>query len=194
MSQLEEFSEYPLTAELTQRVVQYLALFRLFISLALAFAYIAGVLVQGLTFDNPALAATALTAYFVLAIYLYAEIRNDESSIYFVAQISLYVDVLLLALLLFIFGGLGSGLGVLLIFASATAAILLPLRTALFLASLATLTIIGESVLGGVIRSGQPENLVRSGLYGLTNFIAAVLAHVLAYWVRDYRLIAERQQ
>jgi two-component system sensor histidine kinase PilS (NtrC family) len=194
MSQLERSSDYPLTAELTQRVVNYLAAFRIFISLALAFAYLSGALVQGLTIDNPTLTATALTAYFVLAIYLYAEIRNDKTSIFFVAQISLYIDILLLTLLLFIFGGLESGLGVLLVFASATAAILLPLKTALFLASLATLAIIGESTLGGMLRSGEAENLVRSGLYGLTNFLTAVLAHVLAYWVRDYRLIAERQQ
>jgi two-component system sensor histidine kinase PilS (NtrC family) len=102
--------------------------------------------------------------------------------------------MLFLALLLFIFGGLESGLGVLLIFFSAIAAILLPLRTALFLASLATLAVIGESVFGGLLRSGTAENLIRSGLYGLTIFLTAILAHILAYWVRDYRLIAEHQQ
>jgi two-component system sensor histidine kinase PilS (NtrC family) len=59
---------------------------------------------------------------------------------------------------------------------------------------LASLAVIGESVLGGILRTGEPENLVRSGLYGLTNFVTAVLAHILAYWARDYRLIAERHE
>ena len=53
---------------------------------------------------------------------------------------------------------------------------------------------IGESVLGGFLRSGAAENLVRSGIYGLTLFLTAILSHILAYWVRDYRLIAERQE
>ncbi len=176
------------------RVVNYLGLFRLFISLALAFAYFSDSLIQSNNFDNPTLAPTALISYFVLAVYLFAEIRNKDTNIFFLAQASLFVDILFLAPLLILFGGLESGLGVLLVFVSATAAIILPLRKALFLAALATLAVIGESVLGGLLRSGAAEDLIRSGLYGLALFLTAVLSHILAYWVRDYRLIAERQE
>ena len=194
MSQLQDFAAYPLPASLTKRVVSYLSFFRLFISVVLTFAFFMDALVQAQNVNNPTLAASSLIAYIVLAVYLFVETRYKATNIFYLAQISLFVDILFLALLLFIFGGLESGLGLLLVFVCATAAILLPLRTALFLASLATLAVIGESVLGGLLRSGAAENLVRSGIYGLTNFLAAILAHVLAYWARDYRLIAERQQ
>lgn len=189
-----DVSAYPLTAALTRRVVNYLGFFRLFISVSLGFAFFTGTLIQGENLSNPTLAGTTLTAYFVLAVYLFIDARRRESNIFFLARAALFVDILVLALLLSIFGGLESGLGVLLVFASATSAILLPLRTALFLASVATLAVIGDSLLGGSLRGGQPDNLIRAGLFGLTNFLIAILAHVLAYWARDYRLIAEHQQ
>lgn len=194
MSQVQDFDAYPLTAPLTKRVVTYLSFFRLFISVALAFAYFSDALVQAQNIESPTLAATSLISYFVLALYLFIKTRYKATKIYYLAQTSLFVDILFLSLVLFIFGGLGSGLGVLLIFVCATAAILLPLRTALFMASLASLAVIGEAFLGGMVRSGEAENLISSGIYGLTIFLTTVLAHILAYWARDYRLIAERQQ
>ncbi len=194
MGQTADFTTYPLNAALTHRVVSYLSFFRVFISLALAFAYLSGALVHGLTFDNPTLTFTTLSAYFVLAVYLFVAPQRKNANYFYLAQASLFVDIGFLTLLFYIFGGLDSGLAVLLVFICASAAILLPLRLALFLASIATLAVIGESVMGGLLRSGGVENLLRSGLFGVTNFLTAILAHLMANWVRDYRLIAERQE
>lgn len=189
-----DFSAYPLSAELTRRVVNYLDYFRLFISLVLVFAFYSEMLLQIHLRDNPLLAATTLVAYTVLAAWLFYEGRRSRRDVFYLAQTSLVVDIGYLSLLLYLFGGLESGLGVLLLFFTACAAILLPLRLALFLASLGTLTVIGESALGGALRGGQADDLVRSALFGLTNFLTVVLAHALALWVRDFRLIAERQE
>ena len=194
MSQVHDFTAYPLTESLSKRVLTYLSFFRLFISSTLLFAYLVDELVQAQNIDNPALAGTVLVSYMVLAVYLFVDTRHKKLNIYYLATASLFVDTLFLAILLFVFGGLDSGLGVLLVFVCATAAILLPLRTALFLASVSSLAVIGESFLGGLLRSGEADNLVRAGIYGLTNFVTAILAHILAYWARDYRLIAEKQQ
>ena len=194
MGQTADFTAYPLNATLTHRVVSYLSFFRLFISLALAFAYLSGALVHGLTFDNPTLTFTTLSVYFALAVYLFVAPQRKIANYFYLAKASLFVDILFLTLLFYIFGGLESGLAVLLVFICASAAIVLPLRLALFLASIATLAVIGESVLGGFLRSGGVENLLRSGLFGVTNFLTAILVHLMATWVRDYRLIAERQE
>ncbi|NNE06154.1 MAG: hypothetical protein HKN15_10575 [Xanthomonadales bacterium] len=185
---------YPLTAALTARIVKYLIIFRLIISSSLIFAFNFGSLVQGDLLSGPTLAGTALGSYLVLAAYFVYEARKPETDFYLLARITLAVDIGFLGLMFIIFGGLGSGLALLLVFITACAAILLPLRVALFLASMAALAIICEAIFGGVFRSGQPDNLIRSGLYCLTILITAVLAHLLAYSVRDYRLIAERQQ
>jgi len=193
MSPAIDFSNYPLPEPLTRRVVTYLNVFRLFISFALMIAFFTGLLVKAYFLDNGAIAGTMLISYFVMAIYLAIEARRRTAPHFFLAQISLFTDILFLTFLLFMFGGLDSGLAVLLIFASASAAILLPLRLALFLASLVVLAFIGESVTGILLHNGSRADLIQAGLYGITTFIIAILVNLLSFWLRDYRLLAEKQ-
>jgi two-component system sensor histidine kinase PilS (NtrC family) len=193
MSQTADFSNYPLPAALTRRVVTYLIAFRLFISFALTVAFFTGLLVRAYFLDSGAIVGTVLVSYFVIAIYLAIEARRRTAQHYFLAQISLLTDILFLSVLLFMFGGLDSGLAVLLIFASASAAILLPLRTALFLASLVVLAFIGEAMAGILLRADDLTSLVQAGLYGTTALITTSLVSLLSFWLRDYRLLTEQQ-
>jgi two-component system sensor histidine kinase PilS (NtrC family) len=85
------------------------------------------------------------------------------------------------------------GLAVLLIFASASSAILLPLRLAMFFASLVVLAFVGDSVTGVMLRDETSTVLIQAGLYGITTFIIAALVNLLSYWLRDYRLLTEKQ-
>ncbi len=194
MNQSDDLTAYPLSPQLTFRVINYLNFFRLFISLALALAYLTGGLVQSLATDKAELSVIVLSGYFILGVYLIARAGHEGINYFQLAQASLFADVLFIGAMLIIFGGLDSGMGVLLVFVSASAAILLPLRMALFLASLATITIIGEAFLGGSLHTGEPENLFNAGLYGITNLLTAILVHLLSFGVRDYRLIAESQR
>ncbi len=193
MNQAADFSNYPLPATLTRRVVTYLNLFRLFISFALTVAFFTGLLVKAYFLDVGAIAGTALLSYFVIAIYLALEARRRNAQHFFLAQISLFTDILFLSVLFIMFGGLDSGLAVLLIFASASAAILLPLRLALFLASLVVLAFIGGTLAGILLRAEPYTGLIQAGMYGLTTFIISVLVNLLAIWLRDYRLLTEQQ-
>lgn len=193
MSQTADFSNYPLPEALTRRVVTYLNVFRLFISFALIIAFFSGLLIRAYFLDNGAIAGTILIAYFVMAVYLAIEARREIAQHFFLAQISLFTDILFLSVLLFTFGGLDSGLAVLLIFASASAAILLPLRIALFLASLVVLAFIGESAVGMLLGRSTNAELLQAGLYGTVTLITTVLINLLSFWLRDYRLLAEQQ-
>lgn len=193
MSQEADFSKYPLPEALTRRVVTYLNIFRLFISFALALAFFTGLLIRASFLESGAIAGTILLSYFALAIYLALEAKRNKTQHFFLAQISLFTDILFLSVLLFLFGGLDSGLAVLLIFASASAASLLPLRTALFLAALVVLAFIGGSVTGILLRAEPYSGLVQAGIYGITTFIIALLVNLLSFWVRDYRLLTEQQ-
>jgi two-component system sensor histidine kinase PilS (NtrC family) len=193
MSQTADFTNYPLPEALTRRVVTYLNVFRLFISFALTVAFFTGLLVKAYFLDSGAIAGTMLISYFVMAIYLAIEARRLSAQPFILAQISLFTDILFLSTLLFLFGGLESGLAVLLIFASAAAATLLPLRIALFLASLVVLALIGESVAGMLLRAETYAGLVQAGLYGVTTFIITLLVNLLSFWLRDYRLLSEQQ-
>ena len=193
MSRKADFSNYPLPEALTRRVISYLNLFRLFISLALMFSFFTGVLVTPHVLDKGAIAGTVLMSYFIMAIFLAFEARRQSARPFFLAQISLFTDILFLSILLFLFGGVESGMAILLIFASASAAILLPLRIALFLSSLVVLSFISEALVGMLLRDESQTDLIQAGLYGTTTFVIAVLVSLLSYWLKDFRLVAEKQ-
>ena len=193
MSQTADFSNYPLSAALTRRVLTYLNVFRVFISFALMIAFFTGFLVNPYFLDSNAIIGTVLISYFVMAIYLAIEATRSTAQHFFLARISIFTDILFLSVLLFMFGGVDGGLAVLLIFASASSAILLPLRLALFFASLVVLAFVGDSVTGVMLRDETSTVLIQAGLYGITTFIIAALVNLLSYWLRDYRLLTEKQ-
>ena len=193
MSPKADFNNYPLPEALTRRVVGYLNVFRVFISVALIFAFYAEVLITPLVMDQGAIAGTILLSYFIMAGFMVFEAGRQSARPFFLAQISVFTDVLFLSILLFIFGGVESGMAILLIFASASAAILLPLRIALFLSSLVVLAFIGEALAGMLLRNESQTDLIQAGLYGTTTFVITIMVSLLSYWLKDYRLIAEKQ-
>ena len=105
MSRKADFSNYPLPEALTRRVISYLNMFRLFISLALIFAFFTGVLVTPYVLDKGAIAGTILLSYFIMAVFLAFEARRQSARPFFLAQVSLFTDILFLSILLFLFGG-----------------------------------------------------------------------------------------
>jgi len=185
---------YPLSASLTLRVVNYLNGFRVLIGFALIFAFLTGILVVSLSLKSPMLIQIGLGAYLLLGLGFVLSTWRQTLTCFTLAQTSLFVDMLFLSLFYTAFGGLDSGLGVLLVFVSAAAAILLPLRLALFLAAITTIVITGQAFIGNLFAEVGGGSLLSAGLLGFTNFLTAILVHLLAYWARDYRLTAERQQ
>jgi len=193
MSQTADYSNYPLPGKLTRRVVSYLNIFRLLISLALLVALLADIGATPHILDKRVIAGTVLISYFVMAVILAVETQRRVSRAFFLARVSLFTDVLFLSILLFIFGGLQNGLVILLIFASTSAAILLPLRMALFFASMVVLAFFGESVVGMLLRDESISELIQAGVYGITTFLITILVNLFTRWIKDYRLIAEQQ-
>ncbi len=193
MSQNTDLNNYPLPKALTRRVVIYLNLFRAVVSLSLLFAFFSGLLTTPYTQDKGAIGGTILISYVVMAIFLAYETRGKVNQAYFLAQISLFTDILFLSILQFISSGLESGIAILLIFASASAAILLPLRIALFLASLVVIAFVGESLVDMLLRDEAQSVVVQASLFGALTFIITIVLNLLSHWLRDYRLIAEQQ-
>jgi two-component system sensor histidine kinase PilS (NtrC family) len=184
---------HPLSRALTRRVVAYLNIFRLSISLALLGAWTWGALIESPLFAGSSWPPLSLALYLAIALALLFETRGEGRDIFQIARRSLVLDVIVISLLCYMFGGIDSGLAVLLVFTATAAAVLLSFERALFVAALAALGLIGESIIGGYLRNGQPDELLTAGLYGLTLFVITAMTHVLARWGRDFRLIAERQ-
>ena len=193
MSQKTLLSNFPLPEALTYRVISYLSFFRLLISLILLYAFFTDLVAMPLTLDRSAIGGSALISYFIMAIYLAINIRRRSGNSYTVALATLFTDILFLSTLLFIFGRLESGIAILLIFASVSAAVLLPMRLALFYASIVVLAFIGESLVGWLVQGESKTELIQAGLYGATTLATTVLGNILSRWLKDYRLTTERQ-
>ncbi|MGB5485790.1 MAG: ATP-binding protein, partial [Lysobacterales bacterium] len=136
---------------------------------------------------------TVLISYVIMAGFLTYESRKRSAQSFFLARVTLFTDVFFLSILLFVFSGLANGVIILLMFTSAAAAVLLPLRIALFIASLVILVFFGKSVSGILIHDESLTTLVAASLYGLTIFGIALLANLISRWSKDFRVIAERQ-
>ena len=195
MSPADEYTAYPLSASLTQRVVGYLNIYRMIIAVLLAAAVfrqahqLQVAVGKGLT-----LAGIVVTAYLLFAAFHLFSARRKNADFFRLADFSLFSDIFFLSLLVIVSAGAESSLGILLVFTSAIAAVLLPLRIGLLLASIASLSLIGTALWSFFHETGSPEPLLQAGLFSITAMIATVMANKLAYWARDYRLIAEKQE
>ena len=194
MAKPVEYNAWPLPELLTRKVVRYLGVYRIIIAALLAVAHFAGLAELNAEGVNPPFASAVLLTYLLFAVFFLFTGRRKLSNHFRIATFSLTSDIVFLSLLVVAYAGVGGGIGTLITFTCAAAGMLLTLRLALFLASIASLTIIGTSlwfILTGVV-SGL--DMVQAGLFGITTMGAALLANRVAYWARDYRLIAEKRK
>jgi two-component system sensor histidine kinase PilS (NtrC family) len=194
MVKVVEYTSWPLSEPLTRKVVGYLNIYRIIIAVVLGIAHFAGLADTGDHAVNQPLAGTALVAYLLLAAFHLFSGRRKGTDHYRLASFSLATDIVFLSLLVIAYAGVSGGVGILLVFTSGVAAVLLPLRLALLLASMASLTMIGTAAWYLIADTGGGEEMVQAGLFGVTAMVAALLANQLAYWARDFRLIAEKRK
>jgi len=195
MSQAALPSNFPLPEALTHRVLSYLSIFRLLISLILLYATLINteLVFTQLVLDRNTIGASILLSYFVMAVFLLIDTRRRTTRPFATAAATLFIDVLFLSIFLLLFAQMGSSLAILLIFTSASAAILLPMRLALFIASIVVLAFIYTAVVTWFAQGETTATVVRAGIYGLTTFTGTILVNLLTRWLKDYRLTAERQ-
>ena len=103
------------------------------------------------------------------------------------------IDIVMLSLLMYASGGLGSGFGMLLVIAVAGGSILRTGKIAIFFAAIATLVVLGHEFYLQFFRFAEPINYVHAGLLGATFFLAAFIGIFLSVRVRKTQAFAERQ-
>jgi two-component system sensor histidine kinase PilS (NtrC family) len=190
----DEYTSWPLPEHLTRKIVGYLNIYRMVITLLLGVAHFGGLTETAASANSQAFASATLLSYLLFAAFHLFSAQRPGANYHRLATYSLITDVVFLSLLVFAYGGMGGGIGILLVFTSGAAAVLLPLRIALFLAAIASLSMIGNA-LWRFLAIGDPAELViQAGLFSVTAMIAAVMANRLAYWARDFRLIAEKRK
>ncbi len=107
MKQKGFFSTFPLPEAMTHRVVSYLSVFRLLISMILLYAFFTDLVAVPHTLDKSAIGGTALLSYFAMSVYLALDNRRRATEPYPFALVTLFTDLLFISVLLFIFRAAG---------------------------------------------------------------------------------------
>lgn len=102
-------------------------------------------------------------------------------------------DLVMGGVLLFVFGGLSSGVGVLLLITVAMAALLLPGRLALLAAAVATCTLLSESMYSLTVERASERSLAQAALLGTAFFLTVAIFYWLARLTRESQELVERQ-
>jgi len=185
---------YPLPELLTRRIAAYLGIYRLVIALLLLAGQFSLFTAVAFNSFHTALAPTVLLAYLLFAAFQLFMAQGRNNNAHYLVRNVLLVDIIFLGSIYFLLSGFDSGIPILLVFTSALAGMLLPLRLALFVAAVATLSLIGQATLTSVQAGDLPGSIPTAAVYGATAMLLCLLSHHLAYWARDYRLIAEQQE
>jgi two-component system, NtrC family, sensor histidine kinase PilS len=134
--------------------------------------------------------ASALTYIGAAIVFLVLQLRRSTGP-QELASFSLATDLIIVSLILHCFGGVESGLIILLLFTVGISGLLLPLRTALAFASIMTIGLFIDGYLASYTDTGA-SIMVQAGLYGIAAFVTALGCSLLGRWGREYQLLAER--
>lgn len=107
--------------------------------------------------------------------------------------VQMIVDVLGVNLLMFVLGGLKSGLGVVLLVSVAGASLVARGRLALFYAALATLSLLCMEMLGVLTRNIDTVRVVQAGFLSMGFFATAISAHLLGRRLATNEELARRR-
>jgi two-component system, NtrC family, sensor histidine kinase PilS len=135
--------------------------------------------------------ASAVTYLGAAIVFLIIHLRRSSGA-QELASFSLATDLIVVSMILHCFGGVDSGLVILLLFTVGIAGLLLPLRTALLFASLVTIGLFIDAFLTTRAQPGASIN-IQAALYGIAAFITALGFSLLGRWGREYQLLAERR-
>jgi len=110
----------------------------------------------------------------------------------FMLQLTSHIlaDVIFITLLMHASGGVSSGVGMLLVISVANGSMIARGRAPMFFAALASLGILTEQVLTGLTHSLSEVNYPLAGILGITLFVTAIIAHVLARRARESEALA----
>lgn len=135
----------------------------------------------------------AVILYALTASAVFAASESRRFGVTALTLVGVGCDLLMGGMLLFVFGGLSSGVGVLLLITVAMAALLLPARLALLAAAIASVTLLSESFYSLGMERASGRNLAQAALLGTAFFLTVAIFYWLARLTRESQELAERQ-
>jgi two-component system, NtrC family, sensor histidine kinase PilS len=169
---------------LNWRVLGLLNLYRVLAPLVLLGLYPLGA-ARGFAVDSRQLFFGANMAYLCFGLGSIVLVRRRLASAYVQTIVQATVDLTLLLLLLHACGGIGSGLGLLLLLPVGGLAFLLPPRSALFLAAVAVIAVLTDTIWQQLNGHADIVVYASAGLLGIVLFVFATAASFVAGRMRE---------
>jgi two-component system, NtrC family, sensor histidine kinase PilS len=169
---------------LNWRVLGLLNLYRLAAPLVLLALYPLGS-ARGFAVESRGLFFGATLAYLFFGLGSIILVRRRLASVYVQTIGQATVDLTLLLLVLHACGGIASGLGLLLLLPVGGLAFLLPPRSALFLAAVAALAVLSDTIWQELSGHTDIVSYATAGLLGTVLFVIATAASVVAGRMRE---------
>jgi two-component system sensor histidine kinase PilS (NtrC family) len=169
---------------LNWRVLGLLNLYRVLAPLVLLGLYPLGS-ARGFTVDSRPLFFGATLAYLGFGIGNIVLVRWRLAGLHVQTLLQATVDLTLLMLLLHACGGISSGLGLLLLLPVGGLAFLLPPRSALFLAAVAAIAVLGDTIWQQLSGRADIVSYATAGLLGIVLFTFAAAASFVSSRMRE---------
>jgi two-component system sensor histidine kinase PilS (NtrC family) len=169
---------------LSWRVLGLLNLYRILAPLVLLALYPLGA-ARGFIVVYPQLFFGATLAYLCFGLGGVIVVRRRLASVYVQTILQATVDLTLLMLLLHACGGIASGLGLLLLLPVGALAFLLPPRSALFLAAIAAIGVLADTIWQQLSGRADIVSYATAGLLGIVLFAIAAAATFVASRMRE---------
>jgi two-component system sensor histidine kinase PilS (NtrC family) len=169
---------------LNWRVLGLLNLFRVLVPLMLLGLYSLGN-ARGIAVYSPQIFFGAAISYLFFGLGSVILVRRRLAGIYVQTILQATVDLCLLLLLLHACGGVTSGLGLLLLLPVGGLAFLLPPRSALFLAAVAAIAVLADTIWQQLTGHTDITAYATAGLLGAVLFIIAAAASFVASRMRE---------
>ncbi len=172
------------TPALTWRVLGLLNLYRVLAPLVLLALYPLGG-ARGFAVESQQLFFGVTTSYLCFGLGSIILVRRRLASAYVQTILQATVDLTLLMLLLHACGGIASGLGLLLLLPVGGLAFLLPPRSALFLAAVAAIAVLADTIWQQLSGHADIVSYATAGLLGIVLFVIAAAASFVASRMRE---------
>jgi len=173
-------------------VLGLLNLYRVLAPLVLLALYPLGV-ARGFAVESRELFFGATVAYLCFGLASIVSVRLRLASVYVQTVLQATVDLTLLLLILHACGGIGSGLGLLLLLPVGGLAFLLPPRSALFLAAVAAIAVLADTIWQQLSGHADIVSYATAGLLGMVLFFIASAASFVAGRMRESEALVRQK-
>ncbi|HTC44387.1 MAG TPA: HAMP domain-containing sensor histidine kinase [Steroidobacteraceae bacterium] len=181
-------------SDLAWRVIGLTNLYRLLLPPGLLLLQVLsspGILVRA---DEPVLFQVVCYAYLVAGGLLILARRVPRPSLRILALVNASVDTLAISLILYASGGVGSGLGILLVFPVGAMALLGRTKDAFLVPAIATLGVLTQQIAADLVGYAPTTDYTTAGMLGVVMFVIGLSVWPVADRLRQSEALVRRQE